>query len=184
MQEYYRMCKPLSRISSLKCGSFKQTSEPPRLRAKAAETRYLLAFAYELTQRMYAAVKSVHYSTLMECTRHLYCFYCTMGQAPFDPHFASESANSFLVLWKSLSDSAAAANLQMYPVKPKHHLLAELALHQVYDAGDPSLFWCYQDEDFVGIVGRIACSKGGKRGPSTTPRNVLLKYKGLNVEYR
>ena len=63
--------------------SFKHTSEPPRLRAKAAETRYLLAFAYELTQRMYAAVKSVHYSTLMECTRHLYCFLLHNGPIAF-----------------------------------------------------------------------------------------------------
>ncbi len=63
--------------------------------------------------------------------------------------------------------------------KPKFHLMIHLAEKQIYESGDPSKFWSYADEDFVGLVGQVGMARGGKRIATTTPQNVMDKYRAL-----
>ena len=56
-------------------------------------------------------------------------------------------------------------------------MFQELAEYQTGTSGDPSRFWAYADESFVGIIGEIAKSRGGKRAAATTPENVMAKYR-------
>ena len=62
-------------------------------------------------------------------------------------------------------------------IKPKFHMFQELAEWQTDTSGDPSRFWAYADESFVGIMGKVAFSRGGKRLATTTPENVIAKYR-------
>ena len=48
------------------------------------------------------------------------------------------------------------------------------------ETGDPSLFWCYQDEDFVGLLGKVAMSRGGKSLADTVPLRTMQRYKCLS----
>ena len=49
------------------------------------------------------------------------------------------------------------------------------------ETGDPSDVWAHQDEDFVGLIGAIAHSRGGARNAATIPGLVVKKYKALSV---
>ena len=60
-------------------------------------------------------------------------------------------------------------------------MMAELGVFMVHAVGEPSLFWCYLDEDFVGHIGKTAFSMGGKIVASTTPTTVLRKYRVDNA---
>ena len=64
-------------------------------------------------------------------------------------------------------------------VKPKLHLFAEMAFFQSDELGDPSTFWAYNDEDFMGVVSRLAMSRGGGGQADTTPRRVVDKVRAL-----
>ena len=45
---------------------------------------------------------------------------------------------------------------QPFPLRPKGQMLEHLVDEKVPMFGSPKTFWCYGDEDFVGIVKRIA----------------------------
>ena len=156
----------------------KNTMQQPRLRAKAAETRYLVPFCYELCMEMRDAQNTIHNNTVLECVFHLFSFYMTMGRSPYNAEFAKSAAKQCLILYSSLSNEAMRAGKDMRPLKPKFHLFSELAEYQIENSSDPSLFWCYKDEDLIGLIAKIAFSSGGKREAATTPKNVLLKYQG------
>ena len=155
----------------------KQDSKPPRFRAKGAETRHVVPFCADLAVEMWKAVSSPHKKTVADALRYLLGFYMCFGTTPFDPKEAEENCRRFLLLYKSLADEAVRNGLVMWRLKPKFHLMQELGEVQVHEFGDPSLFWAYMDEDFVGYVGKIAYSRGGTRSAQTTPRNVLQKYR-------
>ena len=67
---------------------------------------------------------------------------------------------------------------QLWQIKPKMHLFIEMAEFQTESSGDPSLFWAYADESFVGLIGQMAMSRGGKRMVTTVPVDVIGKYRG------
>ena len=64
-------------------------------------------------------------------------------------------------------------------VKPKFHLFIELAEEQTDQMGDPNFSWFYKDEDFVGLIGKYAFSRGGGRKAVTTPNAVIDKYRAF-----
>ena len=57
--------------------------------------------------------------------------------------------------------------------------MIHLAEVQTEEIGDPSAFWSYADEDFVGLIGTVAMARGGKRDGKTTPQNVVDKYRAM-----
>eukprot|EP00969_Alexandrium_andersonii_P031123 1358361-Alexandrium_andersonii.AAC.1 len=56
-------------------------------------------------------------------------------------------------------------------------MMQELLEYQASELGNPSSFWNYQDEDFMGRVSSFATSRGGPLGPTTTALQVLNRYK-------
>ena len=55
-------------------------------------------------------------------------------------------------------------------------MLMHLVLDHIRVYGSPAKFWCYRDEDYVGLVKRI-CSK--TKHPATLEARVLLKLRLL-----
>ena len=76
-------------------------------------------------------------------------------------------------------EAADNGHTEMWRAKPKFHMLQELGEYQVFILGNPRQVWAYADEDFVGWVAALACSRGGQKTASTIPKNVLDRYKAL-----
>ena len=179
IKEYYKQYKPQSRITGLTVEMIKRDKSGPKFRAKGAETRHLVPFGLILANKMAEAAggHDVFYNHLVSLMQHLVTFYNTYGQIPYDADKTNESARLCCLLYAQLRDIAVKD--QFWKIKPKFHLFQELAECQTYATGDPSLFWCYLDEDFVGLIGKISASRGGKRKATTSPNTVMKKYRAL-----
>ena len=139
-----------------------------------------MPFGVEVAAEMVAAQPdSAVYKAMSDMFVHLLAFYNTFGKQPFDKALAVSSARSLCMLYKQLHVHHAPGDL--FALKPKFHLFIELAEWQTEEIGDPSRFWCYQDEDFVGWVAKLATSRGGGRSASTTPTNVVARYRALGL---
>ena len=174
IKAYYKEAKPPTTLSSITMEMVRQQGKSPRLRAKAAETRHLVPFAFQLAQDMLAVDKSALNQTIYAMFKHLYTFYMTMGVSPYQKDLASSSARKFCLLY---ADVAKQTPDNLWKIKPKFHLFLELAEWQTESHGDPSLFWCYADETFVGMISVMAFSRGGKCLVTTTPSHVIDSYR-------
>lgn len=106
-----------------------------------------------------------------------------MGREPYDAQETKAATYNFSNLYSALSqESAAQGNVQSLRVKPKHHLMVELGEYMKHAIGDPSKFWAYQDEDFVGMIAKLALSRGCGRIATTTPLAVFKRYNGLTAQ--
>ena len=63
---------------------------------------------------------------------------------------------------------------QPFGARPKFHLSDHLVMLKIPMYGSPRTFWCYGDEDFVGLVKRIAVQT---RLPATMEKRLLAKYR-------
>ena len=160
----------------------RQASERQRLRAKALETVHLVAFAYDLACELAPFEDTTHCHTIANAMKALFGLYSCFGTTPFPPFPKEDAAKytrNFLLLYIQLAKSVEGTDSCLWVLKPNFHLIAELLEYLVFEEGDPSLFWTYMDEDFVGDAWKIAHSKGGQRSAATTPANVLRKYRSL-----
>lgn len=146
----------------------------PKLRAKGAETRYLVKFAAELSEHLYEIIPSDLHRTVRDMFVHLMAFYELLGQEPFDPRQASKSCRRCFLLYSVLSNKSPE---KIWSVKPKFHMWQGMAEFQSFSSGDPARFWTYADESFVGLLGVMAFSRGGKREVMTVPRELISKYR-------
>ena len=116
------------------------------------------------------------YQRMVDLTTHLLNFQKAFGEKPHNQNMAASSARNVCVLYAQFSKQAK--DPRFWRVNPKFHLLLHLAEKQTADHGDTSLFWAHADEDFVGFIGTVAVTRGGKRVALTTPHNVMAKYRG------
>ena len=179
MKNYYKQMQPPTRINTLTVEMIKQPGKSPRFRGKGAETRHLVPFAVELTTAMAKAAggTSVYYNQMNDMCKHLLSFYWTFGIQPYDAKSAAKHARNFCLLFSEFSKKSD--DPQHWKIKPKMHMFIHLAENQCFESGDPSRFWCYKDEEFVGIIAKYSASRGGKRIASTIPSNVMASYRGL-----
>ena len=63
---------------------------------------------------------------------------------------------------------------QCFPFRPQGHMLEHIVDQKILLWGSPRGFWCYADEDFVGLVKRIAVQT---KHPRTMERVLLEKYR-------
>ena len=78
----------------------------------------------------------------------------------WDPTWAADTCRRMLVLYGALN-AEAAPNSGHWRLKPKCHMVQEMIEYQSFFLGNPRLFWCYEDEDFVGWCATISHSRGG-----------------------
>ena len=173
METYYKEYKPPSTIQNLTMDMVKQDKKYPKLRAKGAETRHLVPFGYILAQNLYDTHQTTQNMTLKNLMFNLLGFYSCMAQEPFQHEVAGARCRKTLLLYKALSDEAAATNQTLWKCKPKMHMWQELAEHMTEHVGNPQDFWCYKDEDFVGFISELAHSRGGGSIASMVPTTVL-----------
>ena len=70
-----------------------------------------------------------------------------------------------------------------FHIRPKAHMLQHLVEEKIVLFGSPNAFWCYGDEDFVGVI-KVVCSMS--KHPATLEKRVAEKSMIMDgvVNYR
>ena len=189
LKEYYTANPGLTRIHLTVSMIRPKDVSFPTLRSKAAECRHLSGFAVFLAHRhrrmqlVFRTARMAPYSAeyrelavLMAENMHSYHQACS--SEPFDQTACRNSMVTFIKATtdlRSLFRRDLRADLhdsQPFIFRVKGHMLDHLVNRCIGLWGSPKLFWCYGDEDFVGIVKRIAVMT---RHPRTLERVLLQK---------
>lgn len=176
VKEYYKDARPTTRISNLTTEMIKRKGKQPKFRGKGAETRHMIPFSLVLSKALVVFSPNSFHKTLLSMSKYLCQFYACMGVRDFVKAAAASYCRRFLLLYSDVSKSTSEG---LWEIKPKFHMFQELAEFQTDTAGDPSRFWAYLDESFVGIIAKLGFSRGGKRSVDTTPNNLMDRYRGL-----
>ena len=174
MVAWYKRAKCESKVQGkLNIDRVRTSGGWPKLKAKAAATRHLAAYALFLVQ-VFGAEEDKHVLAL--CT--LLCeFYQILND---EPMYLGATAKARLpvlgqqlaVIYSKLAETSANARLRMWKMSPKLHLFVHLCEWQAMEWGNPRYFWCYADEDLVGILTEVAKSCH----PSTLAVSALFKW--------
>ena len=129
----------------------------PKLKAKAANCRHLLRFAFELCTTYSSG--SVHDHRRMACCQLLCRFYEIIN---LEGRFLSAAAKTeiaaigplFLQLYSHLSAEALESRKRAWKLVPKFHMFVHLCELQTFI--NPRWSWCYADEDLQKFMKKIA----------------------------
>ena len=83
-----------------------------------------------------------------------------------------ETGQSLVLLYSELHAEAFGLHQKLWKFPPKAHLVDHLVTYQAAEWGNPSYYWCYADEDLVGLCIEIAESCH----PSTLAITALVKW--------
>jgi hypothetical protein len=167
----------------------------PYLKAKAAETRHLCDFALLLAQRhkhgdanhapfvfkannRMAPHQQTHLDAAVAMSVGLCRYHDSCSALPFDEETCKAALYMFLQNFKILHDlwrTDLPEDLWRhlpFHMRPKAHVLQHLVEDKVGMWGSPSEFWCYRDEDYIGVVKGIARKT---KHPSTIEKRILEK---------
>ena len=163
----------------------------PGLKCKAAQCRHLSLFALFLAQRhrqigfvleeeRLQPHSADYRRAVVECAVHIVGYHDSCSAEPFSVVRCQTSMLGFLekfdelrlLFRRNLAPQLHAA--QVFAPRPKFHMCEHLVCEKVELYGSPRLFWCYADEDFVGMIKRIAaCTKN----PRTLEAILMAKYR-------
>ena len=144
-------------VDRLRC----KASLYPKLKAKAAATRCLVKYALSLVRRFHDGSK--HDDLKLAMCERLVTFYDIMkNNSQFFPNsVAAEFAKNgreMCVLYSLLYTKAYEMGVKAWKMVPKAHLVCHMCEHQAPTWGNPSYWWCYADEDLVGLMIEVARS--------------------------
>ena len=151
----------------------------PKLRAKGAETRHLVPFAFIMAEKLHAKLQTTHSQTVENCMLYLFELYILMGVRPWQQELAAKACRNCLQLYGALMREAEARGSRQWSIKPKAHMMQELIEFQAAEFGNPRDFWAYKDEDFVGFASETVESRGGPQNPTTANRRLVDRYRAL-----
>ncbi len=161
---------PLSKIT---LGMIRQRGKP-RLRAKAAKTRYLVPLVLRLLVSHFPA-RSDRDLRRQKCLEYLNAAYCELNEWGEGSAARLEVAlRRHVLLYLSLARDVLAEDCHAWlrwRFKPKHHMVMHLAGEQARRMGSPKTWWCYSDESSIGYAVGIAESVH----PLTLPRAAMIK---------
>ena len=115
----------------------------------------MVPFGVELALELRAHNDCPETRTMVAMMAALLDFYCLVCTSPYDASAAADSCRRFLMLYGSLSDAARREHgdeCVLWRIKPKFHMMQEIAEFVAPQYGSPRDFWCYKDEDFVGWI--------------------------------
>ena len=133
----------------------------------------------EVAAAMHAFFKDDYSLTAWKSVSALLDLMMCFGAKPFPVAAAKRATQACCMLFAALSQEAQRLGKQTWRIKPKLHMLQELGEFQVDEMGDPSLFWAYKDEDYVGLCATIGFSCGGGGSAATTPQCIVDRFRAL-----
>ena len=173
MQAFYRDNDTKSRLDNLSRGMIKNGSDPPKLRSKAAECRYLVPFAAQLASEFAADVQG---ETTKQVCRLLQDLYEFTKMDRFPAWRAAVASRRMCILLSVLEEEAVARGSTCWRMKPKVHLCQELLEYQTLNNVSPKLCWTYRDEDWGGWLSNCAQRRGGHATPESVGLQVIRRF--------
>lgn len=181
LKKHYSSLSTPNRLQDLTVEMIKQDKKGPKLRAKGAETRGLVAFGLECAISLHEFAPGPRSRTILQMVSSLMEFYMLMDCEDVSADLASAAAKKCCLLYAGLSKESLARGADLFwRVKPKFHLWVELAEYQCEYLGNPKLFWAYRDEDFMGWLAQLGESRGGPKQASTAARRILDRWRCLS----
>ena len=151
----------------------KKKNAKPKLKTKGAEMRNLVPIISQLAEEFHGHMDTVKSKAILDLFSRLMDFYMISSMYDdFSPELMEKSITEFCLIYRAL---AYAPDNKAWYLKPKLHMFQELAM-EAFDAGNPTNYWTYKDEDFMGIISKMSTSRGGGRNPATIPENVCVRY--------
>ena len=126
---------------------------------------------------MHAAKPSHMTKAMVALSKSLLEVYNTFSTEPFDQGALAAASRQFCLQYSALGQVTKSEIL--WKPKPKFHLMQELCEYTSMEVGNPTQFWCYKDEDFVGWVADFAESRGGGGTAATCPTRVVERYRAM-----
>jgi hypothetical protein len=183
LKQYYSQesCQKKSRLQGkLTVERLRNNKLWPKLKAKAASTRHLAAFALQLILE-FSDVHDPHWGhhdTLATGVCQLLCRYYTLLDSE-SMFFSTEAktgihdlSNLMGNLYTQLSNIGFAFHVKLWKMSPKLYLFMHLCIDQSPIMGNPRSFYTYSDEDLIGQL--IDIAKGVH--PNTVAISVLFKW--------
>ena len=180
LKAHYKRMKTPNCINTVTLDMLKKDGKAPKLRARGAETRYVVPFALEIAVAVHAEIQSDHTYNVLMCVSALMDFCMTFGVRPFpkdDAKIACLNAAHYYVL---LAEEASSEDKRAWVIKPKLHIFMEMGMFQVDELGDPMTYWAYRDETFVGLVSEIGETRGGPSDAATAPLRIIERLRALS----
>jgi hypothetical protein len=178
IRAFYRETNPRSQLQTLTADMIQMRGKPPKLRAKAAECRYLLPFGAALSAEF--AGQSQHWDTVKHLLKNLLTIATSFAKESWDSEVAKAACRRFCLLYKGLEEEALqAGDTLSWRVKPKLHLMQELLEYQCEEGDNPSLFWTYMDESWGGVLATAGSRRGGAKLASSTALNVIQRFRAM-----
>ena len=164
--EYYEANDITARLDNL---TFKMLGKraKPKLRAKAAEVRALIDFAANFAQT-YLNPEDLVEQSVASAALYLQKCYSNLSHNDYNAASLAHSCRMFCVLICELEKHTT-----FFRVIPKQHLFQELC---EFSDINPSLTWCYRDEDFGGSLAALSKVRGGCNRAPNIAKAVLLKF--------
>ena len=133
----------------------KVDSKPPRLKAKAAETRNMVPVICFTLPNFFPGVTE-HEKLRLQCMNLLNAMYEEMlAWGPTSPAKLAKLGRQHGLLYAELGlPHADNIELCFWRMYPKHHLM----IHLVESGDNPRACWCYADEGEIGVAVKIAQS--------------------------
>lgn len=170
IKEFYSRVNPDSQLDNLTLKMIKKDkAKTPKLRAKAAESRYLVPFALEAVGR-WLSPDDTYEATIINLVKNLHGCYENLSQEAFSADSLKSHSTKFCILYSIL----AQYDKTLWGLKPKLHLFAELTQ---MGHSCPSMFWTYRDEDFGGYIAGMSRRHGGSSNAFATSHFVLTKFR-------
>jgi hypothetical protein len=180
IRSFYKECAPASQLQTLTPEMLQMAGRPPKLRAKAAECRYLLPFGAALAKQF--AGESPHCSTVYQLFQNLLTLATLLPQETWDAAKAKAACQSFCRLYGELEKEALEnGNTLAWRIKPKLHLLVELVEFQCVEGDSPSTFWTYMDESWGSTLATAGSRRGGAKWAHSTALNVIQRFRCMTT---
>ena len=106
----------------------------------------MVPFGVELAEHMRARLSNEYTHAMERAAQLLLELYQLMSASPFDHGALSTCSRHFCIHMASLNKTTGDI---FWALKPKMHLLQEMAEYMSEEIGRPKAFWCYTDEDCV-----------------------------------
>ena len=141
----------------------------PKLRAKAGEARVLVPCAVQLAEKFLDTSVPAQNTMIHACHR-LNSMYSCLSEHHWLPERFQQASREFLLLMSGLESHFE--DLKLFRIKPKAHLLMELAVDDV----NPSKHWTYRDESFGHSLALLARRRGGQFSMKAVSNAVLKRF--------
>ena len=143
------------------------------MKAKAAQTRHLAAYALELIQRFGKPEdREVLAVTQLLCEFYKIIENESVYMSPQAKVDMPRIGRQLCHIYAGLAQQALLRGEKVWKLHPKLHLFVHLCEWQAVETLSPKSFWTYSDEDLVGLLVEVAESCH----PSTLAPSALFKW--------